>query len=150
MTGRSASRVLPHHLRRFRRERRGLAALEFALLAPALLMLAFGVIVYSIYFTAVLGVRQAAAEGARAAMAGLSTVERAGLAQTRALQVLSGYDDLLGGSTPQVTALPDGIGVFRVTVSYDMSSSPIMRYGNFVPLPTSDVRASVMVTNGGY
>ncbi|MFD2138076.1 TadE/TadG family type IV pilus assembly protein [Novosphingobium resinovorum] len=42
---------------------KGLAALEFALLAPALLALVFGVIVYSIYFTALIGVRQAAAEG---------------------------------------------------------------------------------------
>ena len=130
--------------------RRGMAALEFAFLAPALLMLVFGVIVYSLYFTAVLGVRQAASEGARAAMAGLSPAERASLAEARAAAVFANYGSLLSGHTPTVTAAPDGTGVFRVTVSYDMSASPIMRYGNFVPLPTSDVRASVMVTNGGY
>jgi Flp pilus assembly protein TadG len=136
--------------RPLRRSKSGIAALEFALLAPALLMIAFGVIVYSIYFTAVIGVRQAASEGARAAMAGLSPPERMMLAQTRAVQVLQGYGSLIGGSQPLVVAAPDGTGVFKVTVSYDMSASPIMRYGNFVPLPSANIVASVMVTNGGY
>ena len=40
-------------------DKRGMAALEFAFLAPALLSLAFGVIIYSIYFMAALGVRNA-------------------------------------------------------------------------------------------
>lgn len=132
------------------RNRQGTAALEFAFLAPALLSLAFGIIVYSIYFTVVIGVRQAASEGARAAVAGLSPAERVTLAQMRASQVLSGYGSLLGGSQPQIVAAPDGTGVFKVTVNYDISGSPIMRYGAFVPLPAKIVTASVMVTNGGY
>ena len=130
--------------------KRGMAALEFVFLAPALLMLVFGIIVYSLYFTAVLGVRQAASEGARAAVAGLSPPERAQLAVSRATQVLTNYGSLLNGSSPRIIAAADGLGVFRVTVSYDLSGSAIMRYGNFVPLPTSDVRATVAVTNGGY
>jgi Flp pilus assembly protein TadG len=137
--------------RRLPADRRGMAALEFAFLAPALLSLAFGIIVYSIYFTAVIGVRQAASEGARAAVAGLSEFERGNLARLRATQVLSGYGALLGGSSqPQVVAAPDGMGVFKVTVSYDMTGSPIMRFGAFVPLPAQVITASVMVTNGGY
>lgn len=137
-----------HH--RWATDQRGIAALEFAFLAPALLSLAFGVIVYSIYFTAVLGVRQAASEGARAAVAGLSSAERVVLAETRARQVLSGYGALVGGSIPDVDAVPDGTGVFKVTVSYNIKDSPIMRYGAFVPLPDNVITASVMVTNGGY
>lgn len=131
---------------------RGIAALEFALLAPALLALAFSIIVYSIYFTALIGVRQAAAEGARAAVAGLSTAERVTLAQTRAQTVIDNYGSLLGGkSRPQITAGAGTTrGTFRVQVSYDMSGSPIMRYGAFIPLPDSNVQASVTVTNGGY
>ncbi|GAB7551139.1 hypothetical protein NRB_06360 [Novosphingobium sp. 11B] len=131
---------------------RGLAALEFALLAPALLALVFSVIVYSIYFTAQIGVRQAAAEGARAAVAGLSIGERVTLAQERAQAVIDNYGSLLGGkSQPQITAgAGDTSGTFRVEVHYDMSGSPIMKYGAFVPLPDSNVAASVTVTNGGY
>ncbi|GLK46434.1 MULTISPECIES: TadE/TadG family type IV pilus assembly protein [Novosphingobium] len=131
---------------------KGLAALEFALLAPALLALVFGVIVYSIYFTALIGVRQAAAEGARAAVAGLSLSERVTLAQDRAQAVIDNYGSLLGGkSQPQITAgVGDTSGTFRVEVRYDMSGSPIMKYGAFVPLPDSNVEANVTVTNGGY
>lgn len=145
----------PVHIRarflgRLGRCRRGVAALEFALVAPVLLMLAFGIIVYSIYFTAVIGVRQAAAEGARAAVAGLSSTERASLAQTRAQQVLAGYGSLLGEITPVVTTAVDTAGTFKVTVSYDLTGSPIMRYGGIVPLPENTVAASVLVTNGGY
>ncbi|MFT4053300.1 MAG: TadE/TadG family type IV pilus assembly protein [Novosphingobium sp.] len=131
---------------------KGMAALEFALLAPALLALVFGVIIYSIYFTALIGVRQAAAEGARAAVAGLSLSERVTLAQDRAQAVIDNYGSLLGGKTqPEITAgAGDTSGTFRVDVRYDMSGSPIMKYGNFVPLPDSNVEASVTVTNGGY
>jgi Flp pilus assembly protein TadG len=130
----------------------GIAALEFAVLAPALLSLMFGIIVYSIYFAASIGVRQAAAEGARAAVAGLSTTERASLAQTRANEVIQNYLPVLGTSAqPVITAVAGATaGTFKVTVSYDMTGSPIMRYGGFIPLPDKTITASVTVTNGGY
>lgn len=131
---------------------RGIAALEFALLAPALLALVFSVIIYSIYFTALTGVRQAAAEGARAAVAGLSLSERVTLARERAQKVIDNYGSLLGGQSPPeiMAGAGDTSGTFRVEVRYDMSGSPIMKYGAFVPLPDSNVEASVTVTNGGY
>lgn len=130
---------------------RGMAALEFVFLAPALLMLVFGVIVYSIYFSASVGVRQAATEAARAAVAGLSTAERVSLADARARQVLTNYGSVLGdGEDATITAAPDGTGVFSVTVSYDISGTPIMRYGGFLPLPPAVITSTVRVTNGGY
>ncbi|WP_313804540.1 TadE/TadG family type IV pilus assembly protein [Sphingobium sp.] len=130
---------------------RGLAALEFALLAPALLMLVFAVVLYSFYFAALMGVRHAAVEGARAAVAGLSTTERASLAQGRAQAVINGYGTLLAsGGGPVITAAADATGTFRVRISYDMSGSPMMRYAAFVPMPSPTVSASIIVTNGSY
>ena len=130
---------------------RGIAALEFVFLAPALLMLVFGIIVYSIYFSTVLGVRQAATEGARAALAGLSPTERSTLATDRAKEVLADYGRLTGvSSAATVTAVADGNNAFNVTVSYDMSSSPITRYTGFVPLPSGPITSTVSVTNGSY
>jgi len=130
---------------------RGIAALEFVVLAPVLLLLVFSVIIYSIYFTALLGVRQAAAEGARAAVAGLSTAERTSLATTRARQVVDTYGTMLGGgATPVITTTAQGTGGFSVRVSYNMSGSPIMRFGSFIPLPSPNVEATVTVTNGSY
>jgi len=137
--------------RQLRACEQGLAALEFALLAPALLMLVFAVVLYSFYFAALMGVRHAAIEGARAAVAGLSTAERTALAQDRAQAVISGYGTLLAaGGGPVVTAVPDATGTFRVRVSYNMSGSPMMRYAAFVPMPSPTVSASVVVTNGSY
>jgi Flp pilus assembly protein TadG len=130
---------------------RGIAALEFVVLAPVLLLLVFSVIIYSIYFTALLGVRQAAAEGARAAVAGLSTAERTSLATARARQVVDTYGTMLGGgATPVITTTAQGTGGFSVRVSYNMSGSPIMRFGSFIPLPSPNVEATVTVTNGSY
>jgi Flp pilus assembly protein TadG len=137
-------------LRRLKANQRGLAAVEFVLLAPALLMLAFAVVIYSIYFSAKMGVREAAVEGARAAVAGLSASERATLAQARAQQVVSSYASLLGGSPATINTTSLGSDGFSVTVSCDMSGSPIMRYGSFVPLPSPNVTATATVNNGSY
>ena len=139
------------YLHRLLKCKSGLAALEFVALAPALLLLVFSILVYSLYFSAFIGVRQAAAEGARAAVAGLSSEERMELARTRAQQVVDNYGTLLGDAAAlQVTTTPDGTGRFAVRVSYDMSSSPLMRYGSFVPLPSPTLDATVTVTNGSY
>ncbi len=141
---------LPRASRLLRCER-GLAALEFVLVAPPLLMLAFATIIYALYFSVFLGVRQAASEGARSAMAGLSSAERTSLAQARAQEVMDGYGALLaGGEISEISAQPAGDGLFEVRVSYDLSASPIMRYAGFVPLPGSVVTSSVLVTNGSY
>lgn len=130
---------------------KGMAALEFALIAPALLMLVFAIIIYSFWFSALLGVRHAAAEGARAAMAGLSTAERATLARTRAQSVIDGYGALLSsGGTPAIEAGADGTGLFKVKVRYDMSGSPLLRYAAFIPMPSTSLAATVIVTNGSY
>ena len=121
------------------------------MLAPALLMLGFAVIVYSIYFAAMMGVRQAASEGARAAMAGLNTVERVDLAQTRATSVLDRYGSIIGNNpAPEITAAPISTGVFEVRVRYNIAAHPIMQVGFFIPLPDPQLEAAVVVTNGSY
>ncbi|CCA90421.1 MULTISPECIES: TadE/TadG family type IV pilus assembly protein [unclassified Novosphingobium] len=138
-------------LHRLSRCRAGMAALEFVFLAPALLMLVFSIIVYSLYFAAYFGVRQAASEGARTALAGLSSDERISLATTRAQEIVDSYGNLLGsGKDAVITTSTDGANAFMVTVSYDISDSPIMRYASILPLPATDMKASATVTNGGY
>src|SRR3546814_12291575 len=82
-----------------------------------------------------MGGRHAAVEGARAAVAGLSTTERTALAQGRAQAVIGGYGTLLAaGGGPVVTAGPDAAGTFRVRVHYDTSGSPTVRYEAFKPM----------------
>nr|WP_047167909.1 TadE/TadG family type IV pilus assembly protein [Sphingomonas sp. Y57] len=130
---------------------RGAAAIEFALIAPALIMLMFAILVYSTYFATYIGVRQAAAEGARAALAGLSTSERTTLATARAQQVLAEYGLMLStGTQPDIRAGVGTSGSFEVKISYDISGSPIMRYGAILPLPNATITSSVIVGNGSY
>ncbi len=136
---------------RFQRCDRGIAALEFALLAPALLMLVFGIVVYSIYFSAYMGVRQAASEGARAAMAGLDSTERSQFATARAQQVIDNYGAIFtNGEPPRITAQPIATGVFEVRVSYSIAANPIVRFTPFIPIPQPDIVSAVVVTNGSY
>lgn len=138
-------------IRRIIRSQDGMAALEFALLAPALLMLVFAIIVYSLYFSTLMGVRHAAAEGARAAMAGLSLQERTTLATARAQAVIDNYGALLSSGGPStITATPDGSGLFTVRVSHNLSGTAMMRYAGFIPLPSPVVSATVSITNGSY
>jgi Flp pilus assembly protein TadG len=130
---------------------RGLAAVEFALLAPALLALIFAIIIYSLYFATYMGVRQATAEAARAAVTGMSTAERSQLASARATTVMAGYGSLMGtNSIPQVTAQQTSTGLFQVTVTYDISGSPLLGYASLLPMPKSTITYQVIVANGSY
>lgn len=139
-------------LRRLGNSETGTAAIEFAIVAPVLLMLVFAAIFYSIYFTAYLGVRQAAIEGARAAVAGMSTAERSQLAIARATTIMNGYGSLMGASsTATITAAPGtDTGTLKISVSYDITTSPIMGYGAFLPMPSSKIQSDVIVANGSY
>jgi Flp pilus assembly protein TadG len=149
---------MAHHVRLRVRSRRslascgeGMAAVEFALLAPALLMLVFAIIIYSLYFAAWMGVRQATIEGARAAVTGMSTSERSQLAIARATSVLSGYGGLMGtGGSPVITAQQQGTGLFQVSITYDIGGSPLMHYAVFLPMPASTISYQVVVANGSY
>ncbi len=138
-------------LRRLGRSESGMAAVEFAIVAPILLMLIFAVILYSLYFAAYMGVREAAAEGARAAMAGMSTSERSQLAIARATDIMNSYGALMGASsTATITAAQQATGTLTVSVSYDISSSPILKYGALLPMPSSTLQSNVIVANGSY
>jgi Flp pilus assembly protein TadG len=137
--------------RRLRRSEGGLAAVEFALIAPILLMLIFGIILYSLYFSAYMSIRVAAAEGARAAVMGLSTAERTTLATARVNQVVAAYRPLLGtAGTPTIVAASAGAGLFRVSVTYDISGSPIMGYATLLPMPTPILQSQITVSDGSY
>lgn len=128
---------------------RGVVALEFVILAPALLALVFGIVIYSLYFAASIGVQQAASEGARAAVAGLSKTERDTLAKTRADQVIENYRSVLGNGPKADVKLTSASGTYTVTVSYNVGATAMMKY-NLIPLPAKIITASVTVTNGGY
>jgi len=137
----------------------GLAAVEFALVAPVFVMLLFGIIIYGIHFGTWIAVNQAATEGARASVAGLDKDERETLAKRTAEAVLAAYGPLLGTAGWEVTATPSTADerLFEVTVSYDPSKpggnggwGGDNDLGELLPLPTSTPKATATVSNGGY
>lgn len=128
----------------------GSAAAEFAIIAPVFLFMIVGMIAYGIYFGAAHSVQHAAAEAARASVAGLNDRERQELAMRSITSSLTGHG-LLRLENVEVESLTDpALGdVFTVTVSYDAAHLPIWELGLPVPLPSSTIRRSAAIRVGG-
>jgi Flp pilus assembly protein TadG len=130
--------------------RRGSVAIEFAILATVMLMLVFAIICFGVQFGARLVATQAASEGARASVAGLTAAERTSLANTAVTNLLTRYGGL--ASTRQVVVTPVGNPVTRVdvTVTLDISRFGLQRLATLVPAMTNTPSATVSVQVGGY
>lgn len=138
----------------------GLAAVEFALVAPVFIMLLLGIVVFGIHFGTWLAVNQAAAEGARASVAGMDLEERRELATDTAEAILAAYGPILGDSgwTVEAKASSADPRLFEVTVTYDQAARNAATglQGDsedddpLVVLPLSNPTATATVSNGGY
>lgn len=133
----------------------GLAAVEFALVAPAFLAIVFGILIYGFFFGTWIAISQAAAEGARASVAGMSTTERTSLAEAAAAAVLENYGSLLNSKNWTIKAQP-GVAphTFQVSVQYDLSGKKFEDVASsisvLIPVPTDKPTATVTVGYGGY
>src|SRR3546814_11537842 len=74
--------------------RSGVAAIEFALIAPIFLILMFGIVVYGFYFGTCIALAHAASEGARASVAGITAGERANFAEAQVRAIFARYAPL--------------------------------------------------------
>lgn len=130
-----------------RRDRRGIAAIEFAMVAPLLILMMLGMVVYGGWFWMAHSVQSLASEGARAAIAGLDPVERETLARGF---VTTQVGDL--GLQPQRASVEveSTTGVIRVNVAYDISDHPLMALSAIVPSPPRIIRRTAVVRLGGY
>lgn len=81
-------------LQRFYRDRHGSNAVEFALIAPFLILVLSGIINYGLYFSASHALQQIANNAARNALAGLTQAERLELAQSTLAQDVATYSFL--------------------------------------------------------
>ncbi|MNS22393.1 TadE-like protein [compost metagenome] len=134
-------------LSRFRRDRRGVAAIEFAIVAPLLIMMMFGMIMYGSWFWMAHSVQSMASEGARAAIAGLDPAEREQLARAFVgLQV----GDLGLDSAKAAVEVESTPNVIRVNIAYDASDHPLMALSGLIPSPPKVIRRTAVVRLGGY
>lgn len=127
--------------------RDGTAILEFAFALPVLLTILLGILSYGQWFYFAQAMQQVANDAARAALPGLSSSERAGLAQTAANQDLSGFAGLSMGAT-RFSIQDDGTQV-RVTMSYDAGGSILLR-NSLVPLPSTTINRTAIIQLGNF
>jgi Flp pilus assembly protein TadG len=134
------------------RDERGVAAIEFALVMPLLLIMLLGIMVYGVYFFTWIFVTQAASEGARASLAGLSTAERVQLATARVSSMLAACAPVINSQNATVVAKQDPVnpGLFDVQITYDFSQFAFGALGTILPVPSPTPTVMVTVSNGGY
>lgn len=130
--------------------RRGVAAIEFALLAPVYLFLLLCIVAYGIYFGASHAVQQISADAARVAVGGLSNQERVKLA-TNYVQRFAGKYAFIDASRLSLSFRdefqPDPY--FVVKVSFDARQLPIWRMLTYLPLPSTTIEKQSVIRVGG-
>jgi Flp pilus assembly protein TadG len=134
------------------RQDEGVAAIEFAIVAPVFLAMLFGIIVYGIYFATWIAVTEAASEGARAAVAGLSTTERTSLATAQVQKFIGYYSPMLNIKNATIVAQQapgTGGGAFQVQITYNFSSYGLSTLSAFLPIPSANPSVTITVSNGG-
>jgi Flp pilus assembly protein TadG len=141
----------PPRERRFHKAEAGVAAVEFALVLPFLVLLVYGIFAASWILTVEHGLQQLASESARAALAGLDQSERDGLAKSYVSTEVGTYAFINPSALTVSTATSDATLSFTVTTSYDLSSSPLYPFfERFVPLSNSIVTRSATIRQGGF
>ena len=130
------------------RDTKGTSAVEFALIAPFLLLLVAAILAYGSIFATSLSLQQIAAEAARATIGGLSDGERTTLAQAKLSAISDKYPMLDPAKMKFAFDQGTGSDVSRVTLTYDMSNHPAYALDKLLPLPASPLSYSMIVTDG--
>ena len=126
--------------------RRGVAAVELALILPILLALLMGIVSYGDYFLTAHLVQQAANDAARASLAGLDAQERKSIAIDTAKRMLDSTGVLRRDQGQVDTTEVDNL--VTVSIRYDASSDPLLDLP-FVPTPGRIVTANGVAMVGG-
>ena len=132
---------------RLRRDRRGVAALEFALVCPILIFLMIGMTVWGGWFWLAHSVQSLASEAARASVAGLDPAERETLARAAVARHMEGT----GVAPEQMTVAVHADGdLIRIAVAYDAADHPVLILADLVPAPPRVIERTASIRTGGY
>jgi Flp pilus assembly protein TadG len=134
-----------------RKDRRGVAAIEFALIAPVFFLLLLGIAAYGIYFSAISSLQELTADAARASVAGVSADERQTIVSAYVTQSKPNYR-LLSGHPINVTAspYPGDPTRYTVTLQTDISNLPLQGQTGIFPMPSAVIQRTAVVRIGGY
>lgn len=128
-------------------DQRGVAAIEFAIVAPALILMMLAMIMYGSWFWMAHSVQAMASEGARAAIAGLDPAEREQLARAF---VAAQVGDLGLDAAKAAIAVESSPTAIRVDIAYDAGGHPLMALSGLIPSPPKTIRRTAVVRLGGY
>jgi Flp pilus assembly protein TadG len=136
--------------RRFISDIKGVAAVEFALVAPVFIVMLLGILYYGIYFGAVSSVQELTADAARASVAGINQAERQEIVASYVKDSSADYLLLRNSSIEvEAAAFPGDPTRYTVTLSTDTSSLPLQSV-NLFPLPAKTIKRTAVVRIGGY
>lgn len=130
-----------------RSRREGVAAIEFAMVAPLFIVMMLAIAVYGGWFWMAHSVQALAAEGARAAIAGLDANERGQLARTTVNSQARelGLDPALAS-----TQVINNAGAMEISVTYDATDHPLMGLAVMVPKPPALIVRTAIVRLEDY
>jgi Flp pilus assembly protein TadG len=135
----------------------GAVAVEFALLAPFLLLIMLAVVTFALQFSILTAVIHAASEGARASISGSTDADRASAAQQRVQDIFQSYGSLLSASNVTVTTAAGIIpNTYAVKVDYDTKGIDVTVFYQFwqwvtgVNQTAPKISYTATVANGGY
>ena len=129
----------------------GATAVEFAFVAPILLLVLFGIVAFSIFFATMHALQQLTSEAARASVAGINDTERAKIVSDFVAGNVASYVFLDPKKLKSnAGTIPGQTSNYQVTLSYDNSASFIYMFKKIVPLPASDIKRTAVIVRGGY
>lgn len=130
--------------RRFRGNTCGVAAIEFAIVANAFLLLVVAIAGFGVYLSAAHSLEQMAAETSRLAIRGLTDAERESIARERIMDTGDDYPFLDADKVITQIVMPDADTV-QVILSYNTADLPILGMLPFIDMPAGMVNAQATI-----
>lgn len=122
--------------------------MEFALIAPFLLLLVAAILAYGSLFATSLSLQQLAAETARATIGGLTDVERKSLADAFLAANSGSYPMLKADHVTFTFDNGGGANLSKVKLSYDLTDHPAWALNQLLPMPPNPMTYTMVVTDG--
>ncbi|TRO97225.1 pilus assembly protein [Glycocaulis profundi] len=132
---------------RFTADRRGVSAVEFALLAPVALVMMCGLVAYGLIFSTHISLQQLVAETTRATVSGITPEERSAIARDHLSRTIDRYP-LLRADAADVSVISAG-GMTEVRLYYDATGHPAYVFEGLLPLPARNVTYRQSIRDGG-
>ena len=122
--------------------------MEFALVAPFLMLLVAAVLAYGSVFATSLCLQRIAAEAVRATIGGVNDGERQSLASAKLAAIADKYPMLDSKKVKFIFDQGKGSNISRITFTYVMSDHPSDAMDKLLPLPPSPLSYSMIITDG--